>query len=360
MKTIHSGWELKVLAVIAIVVCIAISQPVLFPILFAFFLYLLLNPVLEWMVSFKVPKPLGAVILVLALLGLISWGVSFLVDPAASWIESAPTNFKIVEKKALIIKKSLGKIIKAAETAQDISDVVKDDTIKLSTETTSLGSSLFTLTSNALFLISTILLLLFFFLIYFKPLLQSFEKIIYNRRKIREEESEFILELKSKVSRYMLVFTLICAGLGVVMACALGLLGLPNALLWGMMAMVLTYIPYVGHLVGIIVVSFVSLVTFDSYLGILSPPITYLLIAVLEGQVVTPILLGNRLNLNPLIVFINMFFWGWLWGISGVIISIPLLVTIKIIIEYVPDLAKYKSLLESEVKPPLLRKKQVN
>jgi len=241
----------------------------------------------------------------------------------------------------------MGKIIKAAETAQNIGEMTKDDNnITVTSETSSIGSSLFSLTSNALFLLSTILMFLFFFFIYFKPLLQNMEKIIYNRRKIKEVENEFILRLKYKVSRYMLMFTLISAGLGMVIALVLWLLGLPNAILWGMMAMFLTFVPYIGHLIGIIIVFFVSVVTFDAYLNILAPPLAYFLLAVLEGQVVTPILLGNRLNLNPLIVFFSIFFWSWLWGISGVIISVPFLITLKIVLEYVPDLAKYKSLLE--------------
>ena len=144
----------------------------------------------------------------------------------------------------------------------------------------------------------------------------------------------------------MLVFTLISAGLGVVIAVVLWLLGLPNAILWGMMAMFLTFVPYIGHLMGIMIVFFVSVVTFDAYLNILAPPLAYFLIAVLEGQVVTPISLGNRLNLNPLVVFFSIFFWSWLWGVSGVIISVPFLITLKIVLEYLPDLAKYKSLLE--------------
>jgi len=296
------------------------------------------------MLYLKIPRAISAALIISSLLGLISWGLSFLVEPAAHWIERAPANFKIVEQKVSIIKKPIGKVLKAAETAKNIGEMANDKNVTVNADI-SVGSSLFTLTSNAIFLISSILMFLFFFLTYFKTFLHNLEKIVYTRRKIKQE-NEFFLKLKYKVSRYMFIFTLISAGLGVVMAIVLGLLGLPNPILWGMMAMFLTFIPYIGHLIGIIVVFFVSIVTFDSYVNILSPPFAYLLIAVIEGQVVTPILLGNRLNLNPLIVFCSLFFWGWMWGISGVIISIPVLIIVKIVLEYVPDLAKYKLLLE--------------
>ena len=347
MKITQSGWELKVLATIAIIGALSFAQPVLFPLMMAFFLYLLFNPVLDWMLYLKIPRALAAAAIIAVLVGLVSWGISFLVEPATHWIDNAPANFKIVERKFSIIKKSMGKIIKAAETAQNIGEMTKDDkSITVATENSNIGSSLFSLTSSAVFLLSTILMFLFFLFIYFKTLLQNLDKIIYNRRKIKEVENEFILRLKYKVSRYMLVFTLISAGLGVVIAVVLWLLGLPNAILWGMMAMFLTFVPYIGHLMGIMIVFFVSVVTFDAYLNILAPPLAYFLIAVLEGQVVTPISLGNRLNLNPLVVFFSIFFWSWLWGVSGVIISVPFLITLKIVLEYLPDLAKYKSLLE--------------
>ena len=144
----------------------------------------------------------------------------------------------------------------------------------------------------------------------------------------------------------MLAFTLICAGLGICMATALWLINFPNPLLWGAMVMFLTYIPYLGHLIGIITIFFISLVTFDNYWQMFAPSLIYLIFVTLEGQIVTPMLLGSRLNLNPLIVFLNMFFWGWIWGIAGVLISVPLLVAIKIILAYIPEWERYKILLE--------------
>jgi predicted PurR-regulated permease PerM len=135
----------------------------------------------------------------------------------------------------------------------------------------------------------------------------------------------------------MFVFSLICAGLGATMALTLWLLEFPNPILWGTMIMFLTYIPYIGHAVGILIISIISIVTFDNYFQMILPPLCYLLFSALEGQVITPMLLGSRLDLNPLIVLINLFFWGWLWGISGFLISVPLLLCFKIILKYLPE-----------------------
>jgi predicted PurR-regulated permease PerM len=346
LNIIKSGWELKILAVLAILYTIKFCQPILFPILFSFFLYLLLNPIVDMMGRIKIPKIVASTLIIIMLLALISSIVSFLVQPASSWIERAPENFHTIENKFSFIKKSLGKINKAAETAQEITEDNKVK-VKVVTENKNYGPSLFDLTTNLLILIFSILILLFFLLIYFKNFIQNLEIILHIRRRKSAKESEVLIHLKNEVSKYLFTFTIICAGLGCCIGIVFWLLGLPNALLWGVMAMLLTFIPYLGHLMGIIVILFVSLLTFDTYFYIVMPPLIYFLFTVLEGQIITPIFLGNRLNLNPLVVFTSIFVWNWMWGISGILISVPFLVTIKIVLEHIPELRRYKLLLES-------------
>jgi predicted PurR-regulated permease PerM len=345
LNTIKSSWELQVLATLAILFTIKFCQPILFPLFFALFLYFLINPVFALLINLKIPRVLASTLIIGGLLGLISLGITFLVQPASHWIEKAPEHFKIIEYKFSFVKKSLGKLNKVAETAQNMTAEPKNNEVKIVSPDTSLGSSLFDLTSNILITIFTILMLLFFLLIYFKPFIQTLEQVLYSRRKASRENA-FLRSLKNEVSNYMFTFSLICVGLGVIMACVFWVLELPNPILWGAMVMMLTFIPYLGHLIGIFIIFFVSLITFDSYFHIFGPPIIYFLFTILEGQFITPILLGSRLNLNPLIIFLSIFLWSWLWGISGILISVPLLVTIKIILEHLPMDAKYGLLLE--------------
>lgn len=344
MNKTTSNWELRILATLAILFTVKFSQPILFPVIFAFFLYLLINPLFEGLIKFKIPKIIAAALIVAGFLGLISSAITFFVQPASHWVESAPKNFQIIERKFNFVKKSLGKINKVAETAQHITEMKKDNQIKVTTQQSSLGSSLFDLTSNIIITIFTILLFLFFLLIYFKPFISNLDHVLYRRRKAAKENA-FLSSLGNEVSSYMFVFSLICAGLGVVMASVFWLLGLPNPMLWGAMVAILTFIPYLGHLIGITIIFFISLISFDSYFHIFAPPIIYFLFTVLEGQVITPILLGKRLDLNPLLIFFNIFLWGWLWGVTGILISVPILVTVKIILEHIPTDADYELLL---------------
>ncbi|KTC84278.1 MULTISPECIES: AI-2E family transporter [Legionella] len=345
MNIANTRWEIKILAIIAIFTAIKFSQSILFPLLLSFFLYLLFNPIVEWLEKAKFPKVISSVLIVLAFLGVISLGTTFLVQPAANWIQDAPKKFSIIEQKFQFVKQSLGKINEVAETAQDIAEITKKDEVKVATSDTNIGISLFNLTSNIIILIFTVLIFLFFFLLYFESFILNLERVVYKGKKTIKN-NDFLYCLKNEVSKYMLIFSMICAGLGAVVAFTFWLIGFPNPLLWGVMAMLLTYIPYIGHLIGIIIISFISLITYDSYYNILPPPIIYFLLGVLEGQIITPIFLGNRLNLNPLIILLSIFVWGELWGVDGVIMSVPFLVTFKIILEHLPTQLRYELLLE--------------
>lgn len=347
MNTLKSKWELQTLVILAVLFTIKFAQPLLFPLFLSFFLYLLINPIFEGLIKFKIPKVIAAALIMAGFLALISSAITFFVQPASHWIENAPRNLSIIEHKFDFLKKSLGEINKVAETAQNMTEVSKDqDKIKVATQETSINSSLFDLTSNIIIMIFTVLILVFFLLIYFKHFIRNLEQVIHNRRRnAKEKENVFLTSLRNEVSSYMFTFTLICAGLGLIMTCVFWLLGLPNPILWGGMVMLLTYIPYVGHLMGIITIFFISLITFDNYFNIFAPPIIYFLFTVLEGQFITPILLGSRLDLNPLLIFLNIFLWSWLWGITGILISVPLLLTIKIILEHLKTDVKYELLL---------------
>jgi predicted PurR-regulated permease PerM len=132
------------------------------------------------------------------------------------------------------------------------------------------------------------------------------------------------------------------------------LLGMPNPLLWGVMAAILAYIPYLGSLVGIGTVTVVAILTFDEMLRILMVPAIYFALDSIEANLVTPTILGQRLALNPVILFIWLIFCGWIWGITGALLAVPLLAIIKIMSDQVEQLAPIGEFLgsESKVAPP--------
>ena len=146
-----------------------------------------------------------------------------------------------------------------------------------------------------------------------------------------------------EVSRYLGTVTLINVGLGIAISLALWVYGVPNAMLWGLMATILNFIPYIGALVGAAVVGIVSISAFageESALFIIGAPLVYIAITAFEGNIITPAILGNRFSVNPIMIFVWFVFWSWLWGIPGGLVAVPVLMGVYIIMRGVPEFHK--------------------
>ena len=141
-------------------------------------------------------------------------------------------------------------------------------------------------------------------------------------------------DVQHEISRYLSTITSINFGLGCATALALALWHVPNALLWGAMAFVLHFAPIIGACVTATVLAIVGFATFDDVPHALAPPVTFLLLAFIEGQLVTPAVIGRRLGLNPVVVFVWLLLWGALWGIMGILLAGPMLACFRIICQH--------------------------
>ena len=144
---------------------------------------------------------------------------------------------------------------------------------------------------------------------------------------------------EASISAYLATLAITNVGEGFVVWGAMSLLGMPNAILWGVMAMLLEFIPYLGAGVMVVVLTIASFSTFDSAGHALLVPGTFLLINLLQGNVVSPLLLGHRLALNPVALFVGLAFWYWMWGIPGAFIAVPLVATLKIFCDHIESLS---------------------
>ena len=141
------------------------------------------------------------------------------------------------------------------------------------------------------------------------------------------------------MSAYLGAVTLVNLGLGTLLAGILALLHMPNPLLWGGLAAVLTYVPYVGPAIGIALVSRDSFVTFPSLGTALVPPLAYLCLSTARRNFVTPFVLGRRFSVRPLVLFVWLAIWAWLWSVAGAILAVPMLMLFKFICDETPGLA---------------------
>jgi predicted PurR-regulated permease PerM len=152
-------------------------------------------------------------------------------------------------------------------------------------------------------------------------------------------------EVQENISKYLFSVSLINLGLGLGVSGGLYFLGIPNPALWGLLAAALNFVPYFGPVAGVIVLTAVGLLSFDSLWKGLLPPAWYLLLHLLEANLITPVLLGRRFTLNPVVIFVSLIFWTWLWGVPGALLSVPILVSIKVVCDRVPAMSSLNELL---------------
>ncbi len=324
------------------------AASLILPITLALLLNLLLSPVCRFMVSLRIPRTLSALIVMLSVAATMAAGVYALAAPAAEWMETLPTELRRLEYKLAWVKEPIKKVQETKEQVDRITNVNDDDAAPPSAQSggsVSLVDAVLTETSSMLYGVSVMLILLFFLLAsgdaFLKKMVQVTPTLADKKRVV-----ETARDIQRHVSVYLGTITLINIGVGLVVAAAMYLLGLPNPLLWGAMLTVLNYIPYLGPLICIAVVAFVSLLTFHTPGQILLPPLVILAVNILEGQFITPILAGRRLSLSPVAVFLSLVVLGWIWGAIGVLIAVPMLVTIRLVCEHIEPLSPVATFLQ--------------
>ncbi|MDQ2693827.1 MAG: AI-2E family transporter [Pseudomonadota bacterium] len=314
------------------------ARSVVLPILLALLLSLLLTPLVRALAALWIPRPLGAAVVLLTLMGFIGGGFYLLADPAREWLSKAPRDLREVEIKLRALKTPIAEVQKATEQVEKIT-ALGDQPAKVvvAVEQPTLAEAVLSWTPAVLAQIGVTVILLYFLLATGDSQLRKIVRLMPDFHEKRRTV-ELATRVQHDIASYLFTITVINAGLGAAVAGALYLLAMPNPLLWGAMAALLNFAPYLGAAIGFVVLSFAALLTFDDLSHAALVPAVYLGLTSLEGQLITPAILGRRLSLNPVVIFLFITVWGWLWGIVGVLIAVPLLASIKILCEQVESL----------------------
>jgi predicted PurR-regulated permease PerM len=192
-------------------------------------------------------------------------------------------------------------------------------------------------TPRALGEIAVVLLLVFFFLSSGNGFLRRMVEIAPHLREKKMVVS-IAREVQEEMSRYLVMVSLINFGLGTATAIAMALLGVPSPLLWGAVACVFNFAPYVGPLCTGLALALMGFMTFDTLGHALALPGAFFLLAAIEGQLITPTIIGRRLSLDPTAVFVWLLLWGWLWGVVGILLAGPLLACFRILCTHIEAL----------------------
>jgi predicted PurR-regulated permease PerM len=152
-------------------------------------------------------------------------------------------------------------------------------------------------------------------------------------------------DMQNEMSRFLSSILLINVVLGAVAALLFWGLGVPNYLLWGSAVTIANFVPYVGAAAMFMLLTAVGLISFDTLAEAALVPLGFLVLTVVEGQLVTPILVGRRLDLSPLVIFVAVIFWSYTWGLVGALVAVPIIAGTKIVLGHVPSLRALGGLL---------------
>src|SRR5438045_516334 len=317
------------LFILALFYTIYYLRSVLLPIVLALLLSYLLRPIVRGLARIKIPTLLGAALILITLLSAITLGISALATPAAGWLAKAPDGLRELEYKLLPMKRSMAEMAKASGEIEKIATPDSGSKLAVEVKRHPITETLYVRTPEFITSSVLLLILLYFLLAYDGVFIAKLIKLLPTLSDKKRAVS-IAHDIESHISRYLLTATVINACLGLAVGSTVGLLGLRNPVMWGVVVAVLNFVPYLGALTGIICMTIGATLSFESLSYALIFPTVYLLFGILEGNFVTPWVMGRSLSLNPVIVLLSLAFWGWMWGIAGVILAVPILAAFKI------------------------------
>ncbi|MCZ4256909.1 AI-2E family transporter [Sulfitobacter sp. G21635-S1] len=338
--------SLQFLVLVALFGTCYFARDLILPIMLGFLLALTLSPLVRGLYRAGIPHAVSGAVLVslTALLIIIVVGGS--AGTVAVWSDELPRMGAEIQQKLRLMTDAVEGVRTATEEVEKITKS-KDASPEVIVQQPGLLDTAFdTVTQIGASLIVTLILAMFLLSsgeLFYLKMVQAFPTMAGKKRILTT-----VYNIERRVSRYLLTITLINAGLGLALFAYLSALGMPQAYVWGIAAFLLNFLPYLGGIIGSVLVGAFAIVTFDSIGYALLAPLGYMALTSLEGQVLTPFLVGRRLAMNTVAVFLTVVFWGWLWGIPGALVAVPFLVVFKAVCENFEPLRTIGLFLSSE------------
>ena len=326
------------LFVLAVLYTLFFARAFLLPIVLAVLLDFLLSPVIRVLKRVRIPEPLGAAVVILALLGGVG-GVGYsLADPAREWVQKAPQSLAKVQARLRELRRPVDQMTRTAEQVEAATEVSKSGPQEVVVRGPRLSERLFGSTQSILVGALETLILLYFLLAVGDLFLQKLIKVLPLLRD-KKKAVAIARETEASISTYLFTVAVVNVGLGVAVTLVMLLLKMPNALLWGTLAALAEFVPYIGATVMVGLLAMAGLVAFPDVGRALLVPGAYLAVNLVQANFIGPTVLWRRLTLNPVAILVGLAFWWWIWGVGGAFIAVPLLATFKIFCDHIESLA---------------------
>ncbi len=351
VEAIH-GWDIKAtllatLTIFAVFYTIYFTRSILFPITLAVLLNLVFKPIVLRMEDFHIPSVISATMILVVFVVAFAAVIWLLWEPANHRINeiSSPGYIARLSESLEPLKKPLGGLNEASKKIDEITNGTSDrPPIKVQVEQPQLGSML-NLTGGFVASAVIMFVLLFFLLAGGDRFLEKLV-ILMPTFKDKRRIVELSREVQNKMSHYLFTITAINGCLGLAIGLSMWAIDLPNPFLWGVMGALLNYIPFAGPAIGAFIVFLEGLASFHSISHAMLAPAIYIGLNTVESNFLTPALVGKSISLNPVMIVLAIFLWGWLWGIGGILLAVPLLVVLKIVFDHSQALAPLGGFLE--------------
>ena len=333
---------------------LAYAKSFLTPVIMAFILALVFSPIRRTLERVRVPTGLAAFVILFAIVGVLGGALTALSGPVREWTADAPEIGERLEQRIVEIRTTFGGSGEGAslgEVVEQVTDAAAPsepdpDAVEVVVREDGWLTAIAATAPLILAQLVLTLVLLFFVLasgdMFYEKIVHVIPRFSDKRRAVR-----IAREIERKVSHYLLTITVINAGLGLAVGVTLWWLGMPDPFLFGVLAALLNYIPYLGAIIGAALTLVVGLLTFEGLWPAVAPALAYYALTSVEGQFVTPYAVGRNLKLNTVVVFIAVAFWAWLWSIVGMLIAVPLLVAIRVLCEHIEPLESFGDFLSA-------------
>jgi predicted PurR-regulated permease PerM len=343
VETPPTAWAVPRWAVIGIflllcIAAVAMARDFLMPVILAFLLMLVFTPLRRSLNRIGVPSPVCALLVLATLSTAIGMGIMMLTDPITNYVAEAPQIGRDIEAKLRSLRAPVAQIAEAGEQIDELAAGGSDPaTPKVEVREEGMSARLAATAPRIAAQAAFVLVLLFFLIasgdMFYEKLVHVMPTLTDKRRALR-----IVFDIERRLARYLSTITLINALLGVSVGLAMWMYDMPTPELFGLLAFLLNFVPYVGAVIGIAVSTLIALISFpDPWMSLLVGG-TYLGLTSIEGQLVTPYFVGRVLQLNTVIVFVAIAFWAWLWSVVGMIIAVPMLVVVRVFAEHVDAL----------------------
>lgn len=333
------------LFILALLAALYVASPIVLPLVLAIVLKLLLQPLVRLTDRLGAPRAIGAVFAIVLLVLVLAALVSGVASPAAAWAGKLPDAIPKIQQQLAFLARPISSLEWMLGQLQDIVGSNGGLPQGPSLHSLNIMGALFSGTTSAAAGLFTMLVVLFYLLVAGETFLRRFVEVLPSFAEKRQAV-EITLHIERNVSVYLITVTLINAVVGLLTLGVMWVTGVANPLLWGLLAFVLNFVPILGPMVGIVIFLMASVLSLGVTWWALLPVGLYFLIHVVEGELVTPMLMARRFTINPVAVILALLFWYWMWGVPGAILAVPMLAITKIVCDDLTPLRAFGHFLE--------------